>query len=119
MSVSSGRIGSVLLSEIVSTSAGVAATSGRKAKIEQIAELLARVPVDEVPVAVAFLSGDLTQRQIGVGYAALMGLPDSGPRSDRSPDPSLNAGSIQPQPDATPSGAALAEVVAEEEAHTA
>ncbi|MDR2985659.1 MAG: ATP-dependent DNA ligase [Nocardiopsaceae bacterium] len=67
----------MLLSDIVSTSAGVAATSGRKAKIDQIAELLARVPVDEVPVAVAFLSGDLTQRQIGVGYAALMGLPTS------------------------------------------
>ena len=75
----------MLLSEIVSTSAGVAATSGRRAKIDQIAELLARVPVDEVPIAVAFLSGDLTQRQIGVGYAALMGLPDSAPAWSRSP----------------------------------
>jgi len=75
----------VLLSEIVSTSAGVAATSGRRAKIDQIAELLARVPVDEVPIAAAFLSGDLTQRQIGVGYAALMGLPDSAPAWSRSP----------------------------------
>ena len=74
----SGRIGAVLLSEIVSTSSGVAATPGRKAKIDQIADLLARVPVEEVPVAVAFMSGDLTQRQIGVGYAALMGLPDTG-----------------------------------------
>jgi ATP-dependent DNA ligase I len=30
--------------------------------------------VDEVPIAVAFLSGELTQRQIGVGYAALVDL---------------------------------------------
>jgi ATP-dependent DNA ligase I len=121
MSAVSGRIGFVLLTEIVSTSAGVAATSGRKAKIEQIAELLARVPVDEVPVAVAFLSGDLIQRQIGVGYAALMGLPDSW--SDKSQDPSVTvgsvAGSIRPPVSSEASGTALAEVVAEEEAHTA
>ena len=64
----------VLLCELVATSAQVAASPGRKAKITAIAELLARVPPDEVPIAVAFLSGDLTQRQIGVGYAALMDL---------------------------------------------
>ncbi len=97
----SGRIERVLLSEIVSTSAGVAGTPGRRAKIDQIAELLARVPVDEVPIAVAFLSGDLTQRQIGVGYAALMGLPDSAPAEG-----------------AAPAKAALADAVAAEEAHT-
>ena len=116
MSAASGRISSVLLSEIVSTSAGVAGTSGRKAKIEQIAELLARVPVDEVCVAVAFLSGDLTQRQIGVGYAALMGLPDSSSPWFGS---SRQADSGPGQEPASASAAALAEVVAEEEAHTA
>jgi len=102
----------VLLSEIVSTSAGVTSTPGRKAKIDQIAGLLARVPVEEVPIAVAFLSGDLTQRQIGVGYAALMGLPDSW-----SPWFGAPAGPADPgPPDAVP---ALADAVAEEEAHTA
>lgn len=30
--------------------------------------------MDEVPIAVAFLSGELTQRQIGVGYSALIDL---------------------------------------------
>jgi len=35
-----------------------------------------------VPIAVAFLSGDLTQRQIGVGYAALTGMPEAGPAAD-------------------------------------
>ena len=72
------------LCELVATSAQVAASSGRKAKITAIADLLARVPPDEVPIAVAFLSGDLTQRQIGVGYAALMDLsPPDQPASDR------------------------------------
>jgi ATP-dependent DNA ligase I len=65
----------VLLSDVVSTSGEVAGTASRRAKIGYIAGLLARVTeVDEVPVAVAFLSGDLTQRQIGVGYAALVDL---------------------------------------------
>ena len=68
----------VLLSEVVATSAAVAGSSGRRDKIDKIAGLLARVPADEVPIAVAFLSGELMQRQIGVGYAALIGLPDQG-----------------------------------------
>src|ERR1022692_921550 len=76
LSLASGRIGRVLLSEVVATSAAVARTPGRRAKIDAIASLLVRVPVGEVPIAVAFLSGDLTQRQIGVGYAALIGLPE-------------------------------------------
>jgi DNA ligase 1 len=61
----------VLLSEVVDVSAAVAATSGRTAKIEQIAALLGRVPPGEVTAAVAFLSGELLQGQIGVGYAAV------------------------------------------------
>src|SRR5215468_12084580 len=61
----------VLLRELVETSEAVAATSGRRAKIEEISALLRRASPDEVPVVVAFLSGDLRQRQIGVGYAAL------------------------------------------------
>jgi DNA ligase 1 len=61
----------VLLSEVVEVSAAVTATSARNAKIEQIATLLGRVPPDEVAVAVAFLSGELLQGQIGVGYAAV------------------------------------------------
>ena len=67
----------VLLSEVASTSGVVARTSARLAKIEAIAGLLARVPVGEVKIATAFLAGNLTQRQIGVGYAALIGLPEA------------------------------------------
>ena len=69
-----GQNQGVLLSELVATSAEVAGSPGRKAKVAAIAGLLARVPADEIPVAVAFLSGELTQRQIGVGYAALTDL---------------------------------------------
>ena len=67
----------VLLRELVETSEAVAATSRRLAKIEEISALLRRASPDEVPVVVAFLSGELRQRQIGVGYAALGDLPGS------------------------------------------
>jgi DNA ligase-1 len=61
----------VLLHKVVRTSAAVAGVQARRAKIEEISRLLAEAPSGEVPVAVAFLSGELRQRQIGVGYAAL------------------------------------------------
>jgi ATP-dependent DNA ligase I len=64
----------VLLNEIASVSAEVAQVPARRAKIDLIAGLLARAEPDEVPLAVAFLSGELRQRQIGVGYAALSDL---------------------------------------------
>ena len=64
----------MLLDDVVRTSAAVAATSARLAKISLIADLLTRVPPTEIAVAASFLSGDLTQRQIGVGYAALTDL---------------------------------------------
>jgi ATP-dependent DNA ligase I len=61
----------VLLSEVADVSAQVTATSARNAKIGQIAALLARAEPGQVAVAVAFLSGDLLQGQIGVGYATI------------------------------------------------
>ena len=61
----------MLLRELVQTSEAVAATSGRTAKITEIAGLLRRAGPGEVAVVVAFLSGELRQRQIGVGYASL------------------------------------------------
>jgi len=81
----------VLLNEIATVSAQVARESGRKAKSDLIAGLLGRVAqgqaapdqgaaVTEVPLVVAFLSGELRQRQIGVGYAALADL--LGPRGE-------------------------------------
>src|SRR5713101_1236499 len=64
----------VLLQELVRTSDAVAAAPGRRAKADEIAALLRRASPAEVPVAVAFLAGELRQRQIGVGYAALSDL---------------------------------------------
>jgi DNA ligase 1 len=64
----------VLLTELVLTSQAVAATPRRGVKIDKSASLLRAASPAEVPVVVAFLSGELRQRQIGVGYAALGGL---------------------------------------------
>jgi ATP-dependent DNA ligase I len=61
----------VLLSEIAEVSRTVAGTSARLAKIEALAGALRTAGPLEVPIAVAYLSGELPQRQIGVGWAAL------------------------------------------------
>src|SRR5437667_9211847 len=90
----------VLLRELVQTSEAVAATSGRTAKITEIAGLLRRAGAGEVPVVVAFLSGELRQRQIGVGYASLgellrlepSGQPPAGPWARVAPEQARAAG---------------------------
>jgi DNA ligase 1 len=61
----------VKLAEVVATSHAVAATRARLAKLEHIAGLLRRLPADELPIGVAWLSGELPQGRIGVGYAAI------------------------------------------------
>jgi DNA ligase 1 len=65
----------VRLRDLVDTSHAVAATRARRAKVEAIAALLARSAPEEVRAAVAFLSGELLQRQIGVGFALLRDAP--------------------------------------------
>jgi DNA ligase-1 len=65
----------VLLAELTATSEAVRATSGRNEKIGRLAELLRRVDAGEVAIGVAYLSGELRQRQIGVGYRSLRDLP--------------------------------------------
>ena len=61
----------MLLSEIAEVSQAVAATSARLAKIDALAKALRDAGPLEVPIAVAYLSGELPQRQIGVGWATL------------------------------------------------
>jgi DNA ligase 1 len=88
----------MLLDSVVRTSAAVAGSPGRLAKISQIAGRLREVPPGEIPAAVAFLSGELTQRQIGVGYAAigdLMGPAAAGP-GDGTEREALTAGLAAP-----------------------
>ncbi len=59
------------LSEVVETSAVVAATRSRTAKIEAIAAALARMAPDELAAGAAFLAGEPRQRRLGVGWASL------------------------------------------------
>jgi DNA ligase-1 len=66
-----------LLADVAATSADVGATSSRLAKAARIAELLAHTDPDDVAVVVSWLSGELPQRQIGVGWASLRSLPDA------------------------------------------
>ncbi len=62
---------SLLLADVVETSAAVAATNSRKAKTELLAELFARIPPAEVATVVAYLAGEARQGRIGVGWATL------------------------------------------------
>jgi DNA ligase-1 len=61
----------VLLADVVATSAAVAATSGRSAKRDALAALLAELAPDEVVPAVGFLTGEVRQGRIGVGWRTI------------------------------------------------
>jgi DNA ligase 1 len=60
-----------LLADVVAASLEVTATSARSRKVALLAELLAGLDRDEVPLVVGFLSGAPRQGRIGIGYAAL------------------------------------------------
>lgn len=66
------------------------ATSSRLTKVAHIADLLRGATTDPELVAtvVSWLSGELRQRQIGVGWAALRSLPPP------APDPTLTVGRV-------------------------
>jgi DNA ligase-1 len=66
----------MLLADVVAASADVGATSGRLAKIERLAQLLTHAQPEDVAVVVSWLAGELPQRQIGVGWAALRSVPE-------------------------------------------
>jgi DNA ligase 1 len=61
----------MLLSDIVATSDAVSGTRSRSKKIELLADTLRRLDAEEARVAVSFLSGQPTQRRLGVGYATV------------------------------------------------
>jgi len=63
------------LEEIARTSTQVAETPARLAKIELLARILRSLRPEEVPVAVAYLSGELPQGSIGVGWASVRNPP--------------------------------------------
>jgi DNA ligase-1 len=73
----------MLLAELVEASVDVAGTSSRLAKIARLSECLGRASAEEVALAVSYLSGELPQGSVGVGWAALRDLPPP------APEPSL------------------------------
>lgn len=78
----------VKFAELAATSAAVAATSARKAKIELLADALRRLARDEIEAGAAYLSGELRQRQTGVGWATLREAPPA------ATSPTLEVGEV-------------------------
>jgi ATP-dependent DNA ligase I len=79
----------MLLRAIADTSEAVRATRSRKEKTERLAALLQGADPEEAGIAVCWLSGELPQRQIGVGWAALKDLPAP------ADEPSLQAAEVE------------------------
>ena len=65
----------MLLADVVATSAAVAATASRKAKVAAIAALLRRVDPEDVEIVTSYLAGALRQRRTGLGWRSLVALP--------------------------------------------
>jgi len=59
------------LAELVRVSNQVAATSSRLAKIRSLADFLRPLEREEIEIALPYLSGDIRQGRLAVGYAAL------------------------------------------------
>jgi DNA ligase-1 len=62
------------LDAVAEASRAVAGTAARLEKIGYLADLLARVPPDEVAIVIAFLSGEPRQGRMNIGRAILSGL---------------------------------------------
>jgi DNA ligase-1 len=61
----------LLLEALVQASNAVSETASRSQKTALLAEVLARLDPDEVKLGVAYLSGELPQGRLGLGYATL------------------------------------------------
>src|ERR671912_1974160 len=82
------RAAALTLRELADGSEAVAGTASRLAKVERLAAAFAHAAPGEAAVAVAFLSGELRQRQIGVGWASLRDVPEP------AAEPSLRVGEV-------------------------
>ncbi len=80
----------MLLLDVADTSVEVGGTSSRLTKVAHIADLLTRAAPDPklVAILVSWLSGELPQRQIGVGWASLRSRPAV------APHPSLTVAAV-------------------------
>ena len=72
------------LAELVRDANAVAAASRRLEKTARLADLLRRVPADEIAVAVGFLSGQLRQGRLGIGHAAIAAAAPAASAEDAS-----------------------------------
>ncbi|MFD6754599.1 ATP-dependent DNA ligase [Micromonospora gifhornensis] len=80
--------------DLAATSAAVGATSGRRAKVELLAEALRRLDPVEIAAGAGWLAGELRQRQTGVGWAGLRDLPPP------AAEPTLTVGAVDAAIDA-------------------
>jgi DNA ligase-1 len=65
----------VLLATLADASHEIASTAARSGKVARLAAVLADAAPDELPVAVAYLSGEPPQRRTGIGWRTLSALP--------------------------------------------
>ena len=73
----------MLLHEVVETSAAVAATRSRKAKVTALASCLRRAAPEELETVTAYLGGALRQRRTGIGWRG------AGASTEPADEPSL------------------------------
>ncbi|HEX2807759.1 MAG TPA: ATP-dependent DNA ligase, partial [Kineosporiaceae bacterium] len=71
----------MLLARIAVAYEAVSASSGRRAKIDLLADCLREADDDEVGVVVSWLSGRTRQRRTGIGWASLRVLPPPAERA--------------------------------------
>ena len=60
-----------LLAELVQASQRVGATAARRVKVSELAALLKSLTPDETDIGVHYLSGEIPQGKIGIGYASV------------------------------------------------
>ncbi|MFN2644716.1 MAG: ATP-dependent DNA ligase [Burkholderiales bacterium] len=77
------------LAELAAVSARVAATASRLAKIRELAEFLRPLAGEEIAIALPYLSGDIRQGKLAVGFAALQAA-----RAEAAPAPSLTLAEV-------------------------
>src|SRR5215510_13569738 len=74
------------LADVVAASSAVAGTSGRLEKVSHLADVIRRVPPDDIETVIGFLSGAARQGRMGIGFASLSGLRDVPPAETSSLD---------------------------------
>src|SRR6478672_6712907 len=74
------------LEDLVQVSSAVAGTSSRLAKISRLAELFTRIPPDDIPIAVGFLTGWPRQGKLGVGWAGVSRARECAPANEATLD---------------------------------